>query len=97
MYDGQNGLSDRYQLRYAAGQYWLLSMEQKGIPYQPPVVLNAIGAWIWDKTQKGQGMEAIARGLAAEYEIPEKEALTDVKQFYGQLGAQGIAVEDKLV
>ena len=36
--------SERYQIRQAAGMYWLLDMEQPGIPYTQPLLLNETGA-----------------------------------------------------
>ena len=39
--------SERYQIRQAAGMYWLLDMEQPGIPYRQPVLLNETGAAFW--------------------------------------------------
>ena len=30
---------NRYQLRCAAGKYWLLDMEQDGETYRPPLML----------------------------------------------------------
>ena len=35
-----------YQLRYAAGIYWLLDMSQPGYPYRKPLPLNEMGAAI---------------------------------------------------
>lgn len=34
---------NRYQLRCAAGKYWLLDMEQDGETYRPPLMLNESG------------------------------------------------------
>lgn len=82
-----------YQLRYAAGQYWLLDMEQKGIPYHCPVALNGIGAEIWNRTSAGETVEQIAAALAAEYEVSIEEIRTDVEEFYRQLEIQGIITE----
>ena len=45
-----------YQLRYAAGQYWLLDMEQEGSPYKHPKNLNCVGAEIWKRMESGQQM-----------------------------------------
>ena len=38
---------NRYQLRCAAGKYWLLDMEQDGETYRPPLMLNESGAYIF--------------------------------------------------
>ena len=83
-------MNQGYQLRYAAGQYWLLHMEQEGIPYECPISLNFIGAEIWKKMRDGQDFEQIVSELAAEYEVSEKEIRQDVEGFYDRLSAYGI-------
>jgi DNA-binding CsgD family transcriptional regulator len=82
-----------YQLRAAAGQYWLLNMEQKGVPYQGPVVFNAMGAEIWNRLQKGKTSATIAEELSIQYETSSKEILEDVLEFCEQLKKQGIIIE----
>lgn len=37
---------NRYQLRCAAGKYWLLDMEQDGETYRPPLMLNERGLYL---------------------------------------------------
>jgi DNA-binding CsgD family transcriptional regulator len=83
-----------YQLRAAAGQYWLLNMEQKGVPYQGPVALNAMGAEIWNRLQKGKTSATIAEELSIQYETSSKEILEDVLEFCEQLKKQGIIIEE---
>ena len=36
----------RYQIRHAAGQYWLLDMHQEVEDYKAPIVMNETGALI---------------------------------------------------
>lgn len=84
-YNTKNPVQGRYQLRKAAGRYWLLDMEQPGSPYKPPVVINECGAFIWQCCEKGLSGESIAGLLSDEYGIPEEEALQDVLQFLNQL------------
>ena len=80
----------KYQVRYAAGQYWLLNMEQKGIPYQNPVVLNGVGAELWNRMQAGQTTDQMADHMAQQYDMPVCEIREDIIQFFKQLKAQGI-------
>lgn len=74
-----------YQLRKAAGTYWLLDMNQKGPAYTKPVPLNESGAYIWQMLEKGKQIEQIAESFAKEYEIAYEEAITDIRQFLRQL------------
>lgn len=81
---------NRYQLRHAAGVYWLLDMEQDGLSCEKTVMLNECGAFLWQGCQNGKTEEAIAQELCREYGIPAERAKTDVERFIGQLKEQRI-------
>lgn len=81
-----------YQLRKAAGAYWLIKMNQPGIPYQPPVMLNEMGARIWQWLEQGWTKEKIAQELCETYDVLPEEALEDVQAFYAGLLEQGILI-----
>lgn len=80
----------RYQLRRAAGVYWLLDMEQDGLSCERPIMLNECGAFLWQRFRDGKTKEAAVQELCAEYEIPPERAKADVERFIGQLKEQGI-------
>lgn len=80
----------RYRLRRAAGKYWLIDTGQTGFPYNKPVILNEGGAYIWQRYIKGMEPQMIAADMSNEYDIPEKEALLDIKYFIKQIKSQGI-------
>lgn len=80
----------RYQLRHAAGLYWLLDMEQDGPEYRRPLPLNEAGAEIWRSLADGMEVDAVADMLCRKYGAGEEEARADVRQFYRQLVAEGI-------
>ncbi len=81
---------NRYQLRRAAGVYWLLDMEQDGLVCERPVMLNECGAFLWQAFRDGKTREAIVRELCGTYEISPERAKADVERFIGQLKEQGI-------
>ena len=81
-----------YQLRQAAGKYWLLHMEQKGVPYERPLKLNQAGAEMWTLLQEGKTTEQIVEYLAREYEVSAEKIIEDIKQFYHQLETYGIII-----
>lgn len=83
-------MNKRYQLRQAAGSYWLLDMEQEGKHYRKPVVLNESGAKIWELLQEGQTIDQIADYLKNRYDIGADEAKQDVRQFTEVLKREGI-------
>jgi pilus assembly protein TadC len=74
-----------YQLRYAAGKYWLLAMSQQGFAYRRPIALNESGARLWKLLAEGLDRREAAGRLAEEYGLAENEALRDVDSFIRQL------------
>lgn len=80
----------RYQLRRAAGNFWLLDMEQSGRKGLNPLPLNESGALIWQRLQEGDDPGQAAQLLAQEYGLEPDEAAEDVRQFIYQLKRQGI-------
>lgn len=86
----EHGQKDDYQLRYAAGLYWLLDMKQEGEIYRRPLSLNETGALIWKRHRQGESPRRIARFLAEEYEVPEQETYSDVERFLQMLAERGI-------
>lgn len=82
-----------YQLRKAAGTYWLLDMEQDGPAYTKPVPLNESGAYIWQLLEAGHKTEQAARIVAAEYGITADEAGEDIRQFLQNLHEHGVRPE----
>lgn len=81
-----------YQLRYAAGLYWLLDMEQSGVPYRRPLAVNEVGADIWKLLEQGVEEGQIAEKLSAEYQVSPEAIREDITQFRRQLEQAGIRV-----
>ena len=90
---GYESENTRYQLRFAAGVYWLLDMSQSGYPYRPPLPMNEVGARIWGLLEKGMNQEQISVLLAGEYDVCEEEIMRDVMEFCDQLSQKGIKNE----
>lgn len=83
---------ERYALRQAAGLYWLLDMEQEGMPYKSPLPLNEMGAAIFQMMEQGMEQGEIADAISREYQVEQETALQDIIQFKKQLQEQGIKV-----
>ncbi len=79
----------KYQLRKAAGMYWLLDMEQDGVPYKSPIPMNEAGAFIWKRMEQGMDQETIAEAVSKEYGVDPETALQDVIQFREQIRMRG--------
>lgn len=56
-------MKERYQLRQAAGAYWLLDMEQ-GEQYKKPFMLNECGAYIYRAYISGMSEDEIMQAFA---------------------------------
>ncbi len=84
---------ERYQIRKAAGLYWLIDMEQGGGDWREPVAVNESGAFILRQYRSLKSEAAVAEGLSRECGIPLPEAEADVRSFLQQLREQGIVLE----
>ncbi len=84
------GKRTSYQLREAAGGFWLINTEQSGLPFEQPLLLNACGAMIWKEYAAGKTRAEIAVRLQRVYGLDADEAAADVGEFLEQLNGQGI-------
>lgn len=82
----------RYQLRKAAGLYWLIDMEQSGIERQEQIVLNESGACIWEQYEQLRSETAVAEVLSRKFGVSAGECLADIRQFFQQLKEQGLDI-----
>lgn len=83
--------SKRYQLRYAAGSYWLLDMQQERFAYQNPAALNECGADIFSLYAEGKSIPQIAECLHQKYGVSRTEAADDAAEFLKKLKEHGIS------
>lgn len=79
-----------YRLRYAAGTYWLLHMTQPGLPFEPPLLLNDAGAFLWERYAAGAGQKEAAAALQEHCGITKERAAEDTARFWAQLKEHGI-------
>lgn len=83
---------ERWQLRHAAGTYWLLDMEQRAGSRKTPLSLNEAGAELWELLSDGVEEEAAADVLCDRYQLDQESALKDVRDFIVGLETQGIKI-----
>ena len=81
-----------YQLRRAAGVYWLLAMNQSGKEYRKPLALNESGALIWTAIEQGKTKEVIAEEIKERFSLSKEEALADIESFLEELRVYGIVI-----
>lgn len=82
----------RYQLRHAAGSYWILDMWQEGLYYRKPLLVNEVGACIWEMMEQQKTDEEIVAALCRKYKASEEEVQEDVAQFRDILHKCGISI-----
>ena len=82
---GDKKREKRYQLRHAAGLYWLIDMEQPDSSYNSPIPLNEGGAVLWRMIDGGASLDEICQRLCAESDISMEQARVDATDFIQQL------------
>ena len=87
-YIGEKKNGRKFQLRHAAGLYWLLDMEQSDASYISPLPLNEGGAQILQMLAGGMSEDEVSGQLCEKYGIPPEEAQKDVHDFVMQLKAK---------
>jgi len=90
---GKHTMSD-YQLRSAAGTFFLLSMNQKGLPYEKPLQLNRIAAELWILFLEGNKAEQVVNAMVQKYGVSEAEIREDMQLFCRQMNELGITIEE---
>ena len=85
-------LKERYQLRHAAGRFYLLDMMQTGKLYKRPMEMNEIGAEIWQMLTEGYTTEQMVQRLTGEYDADESEIRQDVLAFKKGLLTYGVEI-----
>jgi hypothetical protein len=85
-----NQMFGSYQLREAAGFYWLINMNQSGKDWQQPMRLNETGVLLLNGLAEGIPQEKLAQKLIERYELPPEEAEKDVREFSARLKNLGI-------
>jgi len=83
-----------YQLRYAAGKFFLLYMKQKGIPYEKPLQLNGIAAELWDLFRTGSTEEQAVAVMVQKYGVSSEQIREDMRLFCRQMNELGIYIKE---
>ncbi len=68
-----------YQVRKAAGMYWITDTQQSGIDYKQPLCVNETGAWLWQLIQKGISESEIISQYAKRFDISPEIAEQDCR------------------
>lgn len=85
-------MNEKYQLRQAAGQYWLIDMEQSSENYCPPIGMNESGAIILESFLETNDVKQSALRLQEVFGIDLQEAEMDAVAFLDQLRNKGVQI-----
>jgi hypothetical protein len=85
-----NQMFGTWQLREAAGFYWLLDMAQSGKDWRKPLRLNETGVLLLTHLAAGESEDALTELLMERYGLPREEAGADVQGFRKELEVHGI-------
>lgn len=84
----------RIQIRHANGKYYLLDMEQDGLNYKIPPVLNESAVYIYNSLENEKTVEEIALDMSNRFGITVEEAAADINEFIKQMEEKGIIRKD---
>ncbi len=79
--------SERLVYRHIAGEHLLIDLRSKSeVPF---FALTESAIPLWNALATWSSVERLAQQLREEYEIPEEEAVADVREFLDQLTTLG--------
>lgn len=78
-----------FVLRKVAGTYVVLPVGQTTVEFNGMLTLNESGAMMWELLEVGTTVDALARKLAAEYNVCFECALKDTYEFVDNLQKAG--------
>ena len=98
---GRKGYKMNYQIRpgvvltEVCGEFLLLATLDAS-QYCPYVYqINETAAFFWHLLEQGLAEDQMVEKIAAEYDVPEKEAHRDLRQFMNALMAQGYLLSEE--
>lgn len=84
-------IKDGFILRKLPGMNMVMPAGKNVKTFNGALLLNDTGAFIFERLQRGETVEAAAKALTAEYDVTEAKALSDVKKTVAELVEAGVA------
>jgi hypothetical protein len=85
--------SDRFVSRSVGGETFVVPVRAGVADLESIFTMNEVGSAIWTRIDGQKTVDELARGLAAEFDVPEVDAAADVAAFVELLASKGL-VED---
>lgn len=86
-------IKDGFILREVAGSYVAVAVGDRSHEFNGMVNLNATGAFLWEKVEKGSDRQILIQALLDAYDVSKEQAEIDVDKFISILKENGI-IED---
>jgi hypothetical protein len=77
-------------LREIAGSWIIVPVAEMVVEFNGLMNLNESGAFLWKLLVEGAEMDELVSRLLNEYDVDEKTAKADIKEFVEQLEAKGL-------
>ncbi len=74
-------IKNNFLLREIAGSYVVVPFGDESVEFNGMVTLNESGKFIWDLLEKEISKEELLEKFMAEYDVSEKQAKEDIRQF----------------
>ena len=76
--------------REIAGDVILVPVGKAALENNGMFTLNELGGFLWDRLEAAADETDLLRAVLEEYEVPEAQALEDIRQFLKELTRMGI-------
>ena len=87
-------IKEGFVLRKIANQYMAVPVGSRAKELHGMIGLNETGAFIWERLEKNQSMENIAREICEEYEVTLQDAIYAVERFCDKLRNEGVMADE---
>lgn len=79
--------------RKIAGEFFLVPVRGRLADMQAIFALNRVGEFIWQHLEENRNFSDICGKVVAAFDVADKEAETDVREFIGELLDAGLIEE----
>ena len=81
-------------LREIAGEHIIIPTGKTVLDFNGLITVNDVGVFLWKKLQNEISMDELVNAVLKEYDVPEKVASEDVKDFVDRLIKANILEKD---
>ncbi len=85
-------LKDGFLLRNVAGEYVVVPTGNSMVDFKAMISLNETGAFLWEQLLADKSEQQLLDALLSEYDVDEKTASEDIKEFVELLKEKNLLV-----